>query len=184
MLKIYVEDLEMHRLICCFVLSASVFLATAAAVAQGKSPNATTTCNFDTTKQVAVEYKPISVNVKKQVLGSEIPYGKVWAPGGKPMTMFTNTPVTIGNRDVPIGAYTLFMIPDETKWTLIVSRSTDTSGKYNKNEDLGRFPMEFGELPKAESQFTVYFAHIAPDQCSMRLDLEKARSWVVIKEKK
>jgi len=44
--------------------------------------------------------------------------------------------------------------------------------------------MQLGELPSPESQFSVYFAHVAPDQCSMRLDLDKARAWVVIQEKK
>ena len=99
-------------LISCFVLSASLFV-TSAAFAQGTSPNRSATCNFDKTKQVAVEYQRIAVNVKKKVLGNEIPFGKVWTPGGKPMTMFTNTPVVIGGNELGIGAYTLFVIPDE-----------------------------------------------------------------------
>jgi hypothetical protein len=65
------------------------------------------------------------------------------------------------------------------EWTLIISKSTDTSGHYNEREDLVRVPMEYGELHSAESQFSIYFAHIAPDQCSMRVDLEKVRAWVI-----
>ncbi len=100
------------------------------------------------------------------------------------MTMFTNTPVTIGGKDLPIGAYTLFVIPDKKTWTLIVSKSTDTSGKYDEAEDLARIPMQLGELPNPESQFSIYFAHAAPDQCSVRFDLERARAWVTIEEQK
>lgn len=37
------------------------------------------TCNFDSTKQIAVEYQRIEVGDKKKVYGSEILYGKVWA---------------------------------------------------------------------------------------------------------
>src|SRR5208283_5197497 len=44
---------------------------------------------------------------EEKVFGSEIPYGNVWAPGGKPITMFTNTPVAIGGENLSIGAYTL-----------------------------------------------------------------------------
>jgi len=174
----------MHRLTCCFALCASLLLTINTAFAQGTSSNATASCNFDSTKQVAVEYQRIAVDVKKRVLGTEIRYGKVWAPGGKPMTMFTNSPVTVGGKDLPVGAYTLFVIPEENKWTLIISKSTDTSGKYDEHEDFARIPMQFGELPSPESQFSVYFAHVAPDQCNMRLDVDNARAWVVIQEKK
>jgi hypothetical protein len=174
----------MQRLIYCFVFFASLFLTRGTAFSQGTSSNATATCNFDSTKQVAVEYQRIAVDVKKRVLGSEIRYGKVWAPGGKPMTMFTNSPVTVAGKDLPVGAYTLFVIPEENKWTLIVSKSTDTSGKYDEHDDLARIPMQFGELSVPESQFSVYFAHVAPDQCSMRLDIDNARAWVVVQEKK
>lgn len=170
-------------LISCFVLSASL-LVTSAAFAQGASPNTTATCNFDKTKQVAVDYQRIAVNVKKKVLGNEVPFGKVWTPGGKPMTMFTDTPVVIGGKELGTGAYTLFVIPDEKTWTLIVSKSTDTSGKYDETQDLARIPMQVGQLSKPEREFTVYFAHVAPSQCNMRLDLQKARAWVAIKEKK
>jgi hypothetical protein len=173
----------MTRSIHCLALSAFL-LFTNLALAQGTSSNATAACNFDTTKQVAVEYQRVAVDVKKKVLGNEIPYGKVWAPGGKPMTMFTNTPVTIGGKDLPVAAYTLFVVPEEKTWILILSKSTDTSGKYDEHEDFARIPMQFGELSSPETQFSVYFAHVAPDQCSMRFDVDKARAWVVIQEKK
>ena len=172
----------MHRSTCWFVLSSSLLLTTTA-YAQGTSSNATATCNFDTTKQLAVEYQRVAVNVKKKVLDGEIPFGKVWAPGGKPMTLFTNTPVSVGGKDIPVGAYTLFVIPEEKKWTLIVSKSTDTSGKYDEQDDVARVPMKVGALPNPESEFSVYFAHVAPNQCSMRLDLDQARAWIVIQEK-
>ena len=100
------------------------------------------------------------------------------------MTMFTNTPLTVVGKDVPIGAYTLFVIPEEKSWTLIISRSTDRSGKYHEQQDLARIPMQSGELPSSEPQFSVYFAHVAADQCSMRLDVDTARSWIAVSEKK
>ena len=64
-----------------------------------------------------------------------------------------------------------------------VSKSTDTSGKYDEAQDLARIPMQFGELAQAEPTFSAYFAHIAPDQCNLRLDLERARAWVIFKRK-
>jgi hypothetical protein len=146
---------------------------------QGTTSQATATCNFDAAKQIAVEYERMTVNVKKPVFGNEIAYDKVWAPGGKPMTLFVNSPVTVGGQRIPPGAYTMFAIPSEKQWTLVISRSTDTSGRYEEGDDLARLPMQYGELSSPESQFSIYFAHVAPGQCSMRLDLEKARAWVI-----
>jgi hypothetical protein len=143
---------------------------------------ATSSCNFDTNKQVAVEYQKINVNTKKPLFGREIPYGRVWAPGGKPMTLFANTPITIGNTHVPVGAYTMYVVPEEKQWILVISKSTDASGKYDKSKDLARVPMQYGELGSPEAEFSVYFAHEAPKQCSMRLDLDQSRAWVELQE--
>jgi hypothetical protein len=77
----------------------------------------------------------------------------------------------------------MFVIPAPNKWTLIISRNTDTSGKYDENKDLLRVPMDWGELSSPESAFSIYFAQTAPGQCTMRVDLEKARAWVDFKKK-
>ena len=48
---------------------------------------------------------------------------------------------------------------------------------------LHRVPMEYGQLDNPENEFGIYIARVAPNQCSMRLDLEKARAWVIFQEK-
>ncbi len=152
-------------------------------VAQNSSSTAAdTTCNFNADKQLAVAYQRIEIEHGKKSNDS-VSYGKVWAPGGKPLTLFTNTPVVVGGKNIPDGAYTLFLIPEEDKsWTLIVSKSTDTTGKYDETRDLVRIPMDFGKLQQAEPEFTAYFAHVAPNQCNLRLDLGKARAWTVFQQ--
>jgi hypothetical protein len=144
----------------------------------------TAVCNFDPNTQIAVEYRPVTVDTSKPVLGHEIAYDKVWAPGGKPMTMFLNHSIFIDGKEIAVGAYTLFVIPNQDKWTLIISRSSDTSGKYDENQDLMRVPMQSGELSSPESRFSIYFAHLSTSQCNMRLDLGKARAWVEFQDKK
>ena len=150
---------------------------------QGTTSGATASCNFGSNKQVAVEYQRMTVNARKPVFGREIPYNKTWAPGGKPLTLFLSSPVEISSRGLAAGAYTMFVIPSEKQWTLIVSKSTDTSGKYDQGEDLFRVPMEYGKLPSPENELSIYFAHVAPEQCSMRMDLGDSRAWVVFQEK-
>ena len=172
----------MTRLNGCLVLVAALLLAPAL-YAQGTSALATATCNFDANNQLAVEYQQPTVNSKKVEFGREIPYNKPWAPGGRPMTLFTNLPVAVDGHDIPVGGYTLFLIPSEKQWMLVISKSTDTSGRYNAGNDLVRVPMDSGQLPSPEDQFSVYFGHVAPTQCSMRVDLEKERAWVTFDKK-
>ncbi len=171
----------MQRIICYFIVLASILL-TCEALAQSDSSAPTATCNFDEEKQLVVEYQPVTLNLKKP-LSSQVPSGKVWAPGGKPMTLFTNTPVQVGSRMLPIGAYTMFVIPNSKQWTLIVSKSTDMSGAYNEQQDLVRVPMDSGELPNPEADLSVAFGHVAPGQCNLRIDLDKYGHFTAFQEK-
>jgi hypothetical protein len=173
----------MHRVTCFLFCLASLLVCSGGVARAQDHPSAgSATCNYDEEKQLMVQYEQVNVNLKKP-LQSQVPFGKAWAPGGKTMTMFTNTPVQIGSRLLPIGAYTLFVVPNSKQWTLIVSKSTDTSGAYDEAQDLVRVPMESGELPTPEPTFSVSFAHVAPDQCNIRMDLDKTGHFAVIHQK-
>ncbi len=163
----------MHRVTSALLLLACVVtLSGVAAWAQDDSSGASATCNFDEDKQLVVQYQHVPINPRKPI-SAQVPSGKVWAPGGRAMTLFTNAPIQIGSRNLPIGAYTLFVVPNSKQWTLIVSKSTDTSGAYDPQQDLVRVPMDSGELPSPEENLSVSFAHVAPQQCNIRIDLEK-----------
>jgi len=77
----------------------------------------------------------------------------------------------------------MFAIPTTKQWTLIVSKSTDMSGKYDEKMDVVRVPMELGELPAPEPQLKVSFAHVAPDQCSLRLDIASMGNSAIFKQR-
>ena len=152
-------------------------------LAFAQDATSTATCNFDQDKQLAVEYHRFTVNPKKFSFGRDVPYDKIWAPGKKPLTLFTNFPIDVGGTQLAAGAYTMFLIPARKQWTLVISKSSDTSGAYNQQDDLARIPMESGELPSPESNFSVYFGHVAPNECSMRVTLANLGTWVVFQEK-
>jgi len=164
------------------LLLVTTTLFAVAACAQDDPSGASATCNFDEDKQLVIQYQHVQVNLKKP-LSVQVPFGKAWAPGGKAMALFTNTPVQIGSRMLPIGAYTLFVVPNSKQWTLIVSKSTDTSGAYDQQQDLVRIPLESGELPSPEDNLSVSFAHVAPQQCNIRFDLEKYGHFTTIHQR-
>jgi hypothetical protein len=93
------------------------------------------------------------------------------------------SPISDANTTCNFDLYTMFIIPEEKSWTLVISKSTDISGKYDEAHDLARIPMQFGKLLQAEPEFSAYFAHVAPGQCNLRLDAEKARAWIDFERK-
>ena len=171
----------MYRVISSLLLLACLLTA-CPAFAQDDASSGSATCNYDEDKQLVVQYHRVPISLKKP-LAVQIPMGRPWAPGGKPMTLFTNTPIQIGARALPVGAYTLFVIPNPKQWTLTVSKSTDMSGNYDAAQDLVRVPMDSGELPSAQGELAVSFAHVAANQCSLRLDLEKFGHFAVFQKK-
>jgi hypothetical protein len=82
-----------------------------------------------------------------------------------------------------MGAYTMFLLPTPKRWTLIISKSTDLTGKYDEHQDLVRVAMESGEVPMPEPQFNVSFAHVAPNQCSLRVEMANSGNWVTFERK-
>jgi hypothetical protein len=165
------------------VLISAFLILSCAALGQDTPSSATVTCSFDADREVTAAYQRISFNLKKPVFGGEIPYGKAWAPGGKPLTLFTNSNVEIGGKMLPVGAYTMFLLPTQKRWTLIISKSTDLTGRYDERQDLVRVAMESGEVPMPEPQFSASFAHVAPNQCSLRLEMANTGSWVTFERK-
>jgi len=173
----------MHRVILFLILVTSlVVICDRTLRAQDDVNSASATCNFDEDKQLVVQYQHVNVNLKKPLNG-QVPFGRVWAPGGKAMALFTNTAIQIGTRTLPMGAYNLYVIPNSKQWTLVVSKGTDVGASYSEQDDLIRIPTEAGELPSPESNFTVSFAHVAPQQCNIRIDLDKFGHFAPIQQR-
>src|SRR5690606_37152922 len=58
-----------------------------------------------------------------------VPYGKLWRTGAnEPTTIHLATPAQIAGVAVEPGSYSLYTIPGEREWTVIVNRSTSQWG--------------------------------------------------------
>jgi hypothetical protein len=143
-----------------------------------KQNTATATCTFDDGKQMSVRYSTGVSADKKQPSK-----GKVWAPGDSPMTLFTQTDLVVGSTRIPMDAYSLYLIPGEKDWTLIVNKSVTTGTPYNEAADLVRTPMEIGEVNPPEKELDVSFAHVAPKQCNLRIYYGDKGTWAEFREK-
>jgi hypothetical protein len=164
-------------------------LAPAALAQQDKSkrpsPPASASCKFADGKTITVDYSSPRMKSRK-IFGELVPYGKVWRAGANEATTFVpTTNVTVGGKAVPGGSYTIFTIPNEDKWTLIISKKTGESGaEYpGEAEDFARVDMKSSKLAAPVENFTISFEQ-AGSTCTMNLDWETTRASIVITEQK
>ncbi len=77
----------------------------------------------------------------RPVFGSLVEYGKVWRLGANEATEIEfYKDVTISNKKIKKGRYTLYAIPEANNWTIIINKDTDTWGafKYDMKNDVLR----------------------------------------------
>jgi Protein of unknown function (DUF2911) len=158
-------------------LALFIALFGSAALAQQNSDVSTTTCTFEDGKELGVRYTPESS--KKE----EMHTNELWPSSSSPMYLFTPTDLTIAGSAIPEGAYSMYVIPEKEKWTLIVDKNVSPGSLYDRKQDLLRTPMQLGQLSEPQRNIDVAFSHIAPRQCNLRIYYGKTGAWVEFKEK-
>jgi hypothetical protein len=96
----------------------------------------------------------------------------------------TDADVSVGSATVPAGSYTLFAVPNQDKWTLIISKKTGEWGTaYPGTEnDLARTDMKVSTLPSPVENFTIDFEH-SGGGCTLHFDWETTRASVPVTKK-
>jgi hypothetical protein len=128
-------------------------------------------CTFADGKELTVRFNRVAADPKK-----DLPMGKLWMPGGDPMHLFTETELVVNNVLIPVGAYSIYLIPAKDNWTVIINKNVTANSPYDEKQDLVRVQMPTGKLPQAEGLLNVYLGHIAPKRCEMRVDFGKTRA--------
>jgi hypothetical protein len=135
-------------------------------------------------KKVTIDYsRPF---LKGRKLGQELaPYGKVWRTGANEATTLTTAiDLDIGGARVPAGAYTLYTLPSEGTWKLIINKQTGQSGtEYHEDRDLARVDMKKQEITVPVEQFTIALDQDANDSADLVMEWEKTRVFVTIRAK-
>jgi Protein of unknown function (DUF2911) len=171
------------------VLFATAICATAqTSMGQDKSkrpsPPASAECKFSDGKMVKIDYSSPRAKGRK-VFGGLVPYGAVWRTGANEATTFVaDTNVNVGGKDVPAGSYTIFTVPKEDGWTLVISKKTGEWGTDypGEKEDLARVPMTAGKTSGPVENFTIGFEQ-GGKKCSLHMEWENTRAKVEVSEK-
>lgn len=129
---------------------------------KGGSPHVRSQWTVDGAK-ISIEYGRPSL--KGRTVGKDVaPVGKEWRTGAdEATTLVTDRALTFGSLAVPAGTYTLYTVPGETEWQLIVSKKTGQWGvPYPAGEDLGRVPMKVDKATAPAEQLTFAIEDTAP----------------------
>lgn len=126
-------------------------------------------------KKVTIDYSAPSKRDRK-IMGGLVPYGEVWRTGANAATtLTTEADLMIGDLHVPKGTYTLYSIPGEKEWTLIVNKQTGQWGTaYDAAQDLGRVKMKVAPVKNTVETFV-----IGIDK-NLSLTWENTKAWVPI----
>jgi hypothetical protein len=132
------------------------------------------------TGQVQVEYsRPFAKG--RKVFGGLVPWGTVWRTGANAATTLkTNVDLTLGDVVVPKGTYTLYTLPGEKAWKLIVNRQTGQWGtEYDPRMDVARIGMKVETRADTLEAFTISFLPEDAFRGSLRISWEKLTVWVL-----
>ena len=149
------------------------------------SPPAQAQCKFSDGKTITVDYSSPRAKGRK-IFGDLVPYGQVWRTGANDATTFVTTgALSAEGKEIPAGSYTIFTVPEQNKWTLIVNKHTGEWGipyKY-ESEELARIPMSVSKTSGPVENFTISFDQ-GGSACTLKLSWEETQASVQFSEKK
>jgi hypothetical protein len=135
-------------------------------------------------KKISVDYGSPSVRGRK-IFGDLVPFGKVWRLGANKATHFTTeADLMVGEVSVPKGTYTLYALPSESGWKLIINKQTGQWGTvYDEKQDLARIDMK-SEKTKAPVEALVFSLAQSGKGGMIKVEWDNASAWVNFTEKK
>lgn len=171
------------NILCCALFAA--LLSSSAFAQQDKksrpSPPAQATVSLEG-HNISIDYSAPSMRGRK-IFGGLVPYGKEWRTGANEATTIkSDVNLKIGNLGVPAGTHTLYTIPEENGWTLIINNQTGQWGTvYDQSKDLGRVKMEEGVIPSSPVEvFQIKFEHTKDLSTQLHLEWETTNVYVPV----
>ncbi|HEX9657571.1 MAG TPA: DUF2911 domain-containing protein [Bacteroidota bacterium] len=120
---------------------------------------------------VTIEYSRPGVKGRK-VFGDLVPYGEVWRTGANaPTTISFSDPVKLEGKDIPAGKYSLYTIPGEQEWTIIINKKA--SGGRDEKEDQATFKIRPTALASSTETFTINVTDIRTSTANVELAWDK-----------
>lgn len=112
----------------------------------------------------------------REIFGKHLPYGRIWRAGANEATEIKfYQDVEMAGKNVKAGSYSLYAIPAEKEWTIILNSDLDNWGAYSYNEknDVIRITAQVKPLNATLENFTIQFAGKGGKEGVMKLAWDK-----------
>lgn len=130
---------------------------------------------------VKIDYSAPSMRGRK-IIGELVPYGQVWRTGANPATTFVvSGDVKVGAKAVAAGSYTLYTLPTNDGWKLIINMQTGQWGtEYHEDRDLVRVDMNVDKLPSPQETMSISFEKTSGKTTELHIKWESTDVWVPV----
>ncbi len=132
--------------------------------------------------EARVCYSRPSLKGRHMIGGEAVPYGKLWRTGAnEPTIVHLPVAAAIAGIQVEPGSYSLYTIPGEKEWTVIVNRSTKQwgiEGQYTAEiqaQEVGRARVPAETLKQPVEQFTIRALKKGGRGADLVLEWERSR---------
>jgi hypothetical protein len=108
-----------------------------------------------------------------------LPYGKVWRTGANEATIIEiGEGVSIAGEPVKPGSYSLYSIPDQGSWKIILNSDVGQWGtEYNDGKNVLTVEVPIRVKPSVQELFTIYFEDV-PNGSNMILSWDQTEAIV------
>lgn len=142
-----------------------------------KSPKSVLTQTVGLTDITVTYYRP---GLKGRAMSDLAKPGKVWRTGANNATELTiSNPITIAGKELAAGTYSLYTIPGDGEWTIIINSKLSWGTQYTESEDVMRFQAKATKSAEATETFTINISDIAANGKEANLEL----SWGSVRVK-
>lgn len=127
--------------------------------------------------EITLEYSRPSKR-GREIFGSLEPYGEVWRTGANASTKITfGEDVIINSQNIKAGTYSLYTIPNEKEWIVILNKNLTLWGDsgYQESEDVARFSVPVKQLTEVVETFTIEFTNIKPTALTIELKWDQVK---------
>jgi hypothetical protein len=96
----------------------------------------------------------------RSIFGEEVKYNEIWRLGANEASeieLFKNA--IIGGKKVPKGRYSLYCVPTENKWTIVLNKDNYSWGSFNykADKDVVRIDVPVQKNNEVVEALTMYF---------------------------
>jgi hypothetical protein len=112
----------------------------------------------------------------REIFGQVVPFHKVWRTGANEASEIKfYRDVELNGKPVKAGTYSLFTMPDEKEWDIILNSDLDYWGafSYDYHHDVVSVKAPSKSLPDPVENFTIQFKSTGANQGLMQLAWDK-----------